>query len=174
MKIQTYQENILALLKGNPLIASTEDDYFLKLKKSSSLRILKEIVIWWRLYQLEQYCPLTTTLLKKGGIFESTVNNFYEQYNVSSYIEELGLSFLDFLIQIQSGDFKSIAAFESAMIQTKKGNKNVFLIEWENDPQEVLAFILYHQPMEKRMEQKKFITKVAAHLPSFFETKEIL
>lgn len=172
MNLASYQKQILQLLKSTdpPL---TEDSYLLQVYQSKELALVQEIVLWWRAYQLEQYCKLTTTLLKKQHQFEEQVTNFYRQQDVSSYIEQLSDTFLSFVIQSDDGLLRSVASFEQALIRVKKGDTSVYEVNWPYEPYAVLGYLLHGTYPNWEQTAGNYQTFISHKLPhSFYAVRE--
>lgn len=172
MNLRSYQKQILQLLKEIDA-PPVEDAYFLKVHQSRELAMVQEIVLWWRAYQLEQYCVLTTTLLKKQQQFEAQVASFYRQQDVSSYIEQLSDAFLSFVSQSDDALLCSVASFERTLIRVKKGDPAIYEVDWQYEPYAVLDYLLHDSNPDWEQIAGKYHTLVSYKIQhNFFVTGE--
>lgn len=169
MKTEIFQKNIKALIKEDKILETANSHYFHFLRNSASLNLIREIAVWWRAFQLEKYCPLTAGILKSADKYEQVVEKFYSKNNVSSFIEEAGNSFLQFVSE--NSDRKeifSMASFELALFKVKNGDPNTYYINWEIDPYLLMHNILSGEKIPERNGEIYF-TKISKDIKGYFE-----
>lgn len=143
MNLASLQTNLCDLIKSRVPAGGLEDDYLKEISASGQLRLIQKIAFWWRMIQIEQYCQLTTTLLKKTGAFEKQLENFISANGFSYFRNEVGLQFLEYLIaEYQDTLAKSVAAFEFSLLQLKLGEPVEACINWKFEPYAVIESLL--------------------------------
>lgn len=165
---------MLGLIKSTYEPDEQDAVYLRELRTSRELSLVKEICIWWRCFQIENYCPLTSGWLKQQNLFESCVEEYYQNMNVPSYIEQAGMVFLGYVLShIADLLAHSIAAFERAMIQVKRGNMDEYIISWDYEPYAILYSLLYKIPYDKANTQGKYQVLVSYNIPNLFSVVKI-
>lgn len=173
MNLQHFQENIKGLLKETWLPTAVDDPYFKKIHQTRELAMVREIAIWWRAFQLENFCPITSRYLKRSQTFEALVAHYYQTHNVSPFIEEAGIDFLSFSLKSQSDKMlHAIAQFEQAMIKVRKGSSQTFQCLWDKNPYEVLAAIFEEKPLPEKEKNIRYEITIAATIPHYFQVQE--
>ena len=143
MNLKAYQLNIRQLLKGKWNTNQKEDSYFQALHQSNELAIVKEIALWWRAFQMEQNCPLSSGLLKQRQKYNQAIEAFYSNNNVSPYVEAAANQFLQFLEEWSKEDIVRIMiAFEKAYINVKMGSNETYTFYWNINPYDLLHYAL--------------------------------
>lgn len=167
MDLKTLQTKYLDLIKSGVKTETENDEYFVKLYKSKNLEILYDIVHFWRTQAIEEYCPVTSALLKKLYMFDEKIKNFYRTNKYSNYIEEFGRTFLSYTGNDSNKMAAFIAEFELAMINVKNGSEKDHYLETNYDIYELFNFILSDAefPCEK---DKGFLIKVSVSLENYF------
>jgi hypothetical protein len=137
--------------------------------------MVKEIAVWWRAYQIQTYCPMTSQYLKMKAIFDDWVTIFYVQNNISAFIEDAGIQFLDFLsTQTSDKTLCSLSAFESALLKVKKGSIKSFEIHWFCNPNTLIYQLLKDTKTKVENYQiPQFKTIVSAHYTFLYEVVKI-
>ena len=174
MDIRTLQTKIRDFLKM-PVPSPAPDDppYIHQLARSEELTLAREIAHWWRAYQIEQFCPLTATWLQLQDQLDEKVTRFYENTNVSAFIEQASADFLDFLPADADSITRSIARFEKALIEVRRGEKKEYEIEWNMNPYMVLDALLERRKPDLETGQGRYVTAVSSQNPEFFNVYKI-
>lgn len=133
------QAGIRDLIKNRNAAAHMGDPYLKEVASSSGFAMLQEIAIWWRAFQLSSYCVFTGKLLKKLGLFDEMVKNFFFERAVSPYIETAGDSFLVSLATHENPLVATMARFERAVLLVKKGSHEEYHVVWDRDPDQLMA-----------------------------------
>ena len=133
-----HQRAMLALMKGRPVPPSA-DAYHARIAPSRELALLREIAVWWRLLTIEGACPSAARLLKRLGIFDSSVERFYRDENVSPYIERASEHFLRHTAGHDDPLVRATIAFETALFRIRRREAGPFTIDWDRNPENVLA-----------------------------------
>lgn len=169
MELRQLQQGIFQTLKSpeNP----TNDSYLREVANSDGLQILREIVLWWRALQMEQFCILSSVYLKRHNQFDQTIQGFYHSTNVSAFIEEAGLEFFNFLSTGKDPILSALAQFERALILVKKGSKEETITKWPCDPQALLTGIMHQQVLPKIDLSTGYQTRVSARIPGMFQVE---
>ena len=146
MELEEQQRALLGLIKKRAVTLG-QDEYLRRIAQSDELLLAREIAVWWRALGIERNCPQTSLLLKKLGRFEPVVEAFYCRCSTSPYMEEMGRQFLTEL----SGDadplLAAMARFELAIQRFAAGEDGEFVIEWDRDPNQVLAALRDNGPL---------------------------
>jgi len=174
MNISKFQQHIKYLIKEQGSSDTLSDPYFKKLEQSPELSMVREIAIWWRLYQLENFCPISSRLLKRQGQYEDLVEAYYLNHSVSPFIEQAGLAFLSFTItKFPATLIAQIAAFEKALITTRKGSDQSYETIWNVNPYEVLSAILQEETLPKPISKKQYKLTVSIAVENYFKVEII-
>jgi len=142
MDLTSHQRKLLGLIKSTYEGSNDEDPYIRKITRSTNLEVIREIAAWWRALNIERYCVLTTSLLKRWGIFESAIEEFAINQDTSRFIERLGTQFLEEMGRHENHLISCVARFELALIRVKGGDTRKYVIEWQHDPNVVLDNLL--------------------------------
>lgn len=174
MNLQEFQSKLLGFIKSTYEPTPQDPAYLRQLRTSKELDLVKEICIWWRCFQIESYCPLTSGWLKRRGVFEIWVQQYYQNTNVPPYIELAGISFLGYVqFHITDPVTYSIAAFEQAIIQVKRGDLREHSISWDCDPYAILDSLLHKVPYERETAEQRYKVTVAHGIPGLFSVTSI-
>jgi hypothetical protein len=133
-----YQRNLRDLIKGRAG-PPPGDRHLAEVAQSPGLTLIREIAVWWRTLAVEGYCPWSTRLLKRLGIFQQSVQEFYRGQNVSSYVEKAGEQFLLELSGHPHPVVAALARFELAILKVKQGDTAEYTVEWDRNPDAVFA-----------------------------------
>lgn len=170
MELGTLQRNLKNLLKGNDTLVPRGTDVYLdQVANAPGLEILREIALWWRTFQIEQFCIFTAAYLRLQGCFDGHVQLFYADTNVSSFIEEAGLSFLRFMACDKDPTIAALANFEYALIQAKKGDQKETTVVWPCNPLALLQDILNQQNLPAEQGYRRYLTHISPKIPHLFE-----
>jgi len=175
MDIRTLQEIQQRLIKSPRFCAQPDSHpYERDLAQSPSLAVVRDIARWWRAYQLELYCLITSGLLQVQGDFDAAVADFFESTpNVPAWIEEAGNAFLAFIARRPDPVAASLAQFEAAMIAAKQGElPAATVINWGVHPYEVLRSAL-SQKIPQQYTAGRFQTLVSSNIEGYFTVFEM-
>lgn len=131
-QLEVYQRGLLDLVKerGTP----PNDPYLRKVASSRELAMIREIAIWWRKFQLESQCRLTSRLLKRLDCFDETVVSYFNNNQTSPFVEELTDDFLSSLRKHPDCLIRTISQFELALLRARAGVDEHFEILWDRHP----------------------------------------
>jgi hypothetical protein len=133
-----YQRNLRDLIKGRSG-PPPGDRHLAEVAGSPGLTLIREIAVWWRTLAVEGSCPWTTRLLKRLGIFQERVNDFYREQNVSPYVEKAGEQFLLELSAHSHPVVSALARFELALLKVRQGDTREYVVDWDRNPDAVFA-----------------------------------
>jgi hypothetical protein len=143
MNLASLQTNLCDLIKSRVPANGLTDDYLKKVSESNQLRLIQKIAFWWRMIQVEEYCRLSTTLLKKTGEFDRQLQNFITAKDFSYFRDEVGLQFLEYLVANNPDSLtRSVAAFELSLLHLKLGEPVETYIDWKFEPYAVIDGLL--------------------------------
>lgn len=143
MNLASLQTSLCDLIKSRVPANGPIDDYLKEVSDSNQLRLIQKIAFWWRMIQIERYCRLTTTLLKKTGAFDRQLENFISEKDFSYFRDEVGLQFLEYLIAANPDSLTiSVAAFELSLLKLKLGEPVESFIDWKFEPYAVIDGLL--------------------------------
>jgi hypothetical protein len=147
MDLAAHQRQMLQLLQFSFANLECSDAYVQRLAGSEDLAIVREIILWWRLFDLETYCALTTSILKQRGNFECELRAFLGRTQFTRLRDKLRAAFLT-AMSIHSDDLvASVARFELALIKVKEGDQDQYQVDWGCDPRPVIKSLLKRQPL---------------------------
>jgi hypothetical protein len=169
MDLATLQRQLRDLLISSTSPEADVAPYIRTVAGSEQLALMQEITAWWRAYDLERYCTLTTALLKQLGIFETTVQTFVRQQRPSPFIEVFGATFLEMMSTHGEPRIATIARFESALIRVHQSDPTTYVITWQDEPYTFIQNLLTQRPINENGAQGVYQTIVASHLPQGFE-----
>ena len=168
MDLSEHQRKLLGMIKGTYHPTGADEPYLQALTGSDSLSLVREIATWWRIYDLERYCALTSRLLKQRRVYETTVDRFVKTHAISPYINELGEAFLQDLSDSEDGLLAELAAFELALTRVKRGSPNTYTLLWQHDPTALLTSLVNETPVQDGAPQGDYRVTVSAGLPGMF------
>jgi len=135
-ELETYQRGLLDLVKKRGPAPS--DPYLRHVAASRELRIVQEIAVWWRLFQIEAQCHFTSLLLKRLGCFHDTVISYFNENHTSPFVEELSRGFLESLRTHDHALVRMVARFEFAFLEVRSGSSERYEILWDRHPDRLL------------------------------------
>jgi hypothetical protein len=150
MNLETYQRGLQRLITHG---YSTSDDsaYLQGLVGTSRLAVAKEVVCFWRAYELERFCILTAGLLKSMGRFENDIERFISTEKFSPFIEEAGLQFLRFMASDNDLTVAALAQTEIAFHDTRTNIDEEKAVDWPCNPEPVLLAIINRNDISPEM-----------------------
>jgi hypothetical protein len=132
MRLEVHQRGLLDLVKSRGM--PPEDPYLRRVAGSAELAIVREIAIWWRVFQLEAQCRFTSRLLKRLGCFGEIVTSYFNNNRTSPFVEELSHDFLSSLCMHFDPLIRATAQFEDAFLKARAGSTEHFEILWDRHP----------------------------------------
>jgi len=131
-QLELQQRGLLDLVKSRG--ASQDDPYLQLVADSRELAMVREIAVWWRVFQLEAQCRFTPRLLKRLGCFDALVTAYFNNHATSPFIEELSRDFLSSLRIHHDPLIRAVSQFELAFLETRAGSAEAFEILWDRHP----------------------------------------
>jgi hypothetical protein len=135
-QLELQQRGLLNLIKNRA--APPEDAYLRRVANSCELAMVREIAVWWRVFQIEDQCRFTSRLLKSCGCFEDVVMTYFDNHRTSPFIEELSRDFLKSLRDHHDSLIRAVSAFELALLKVRSGSAECFEVVWDRNPQNVM------------------------------------
>jgi hypothetical protein len=167
MNLAEHQRKLFSMIKDNYIPQPEDEAYFQALVNSNYLERVREIVTWWRIFDLERYCVLTVRLLKQLGEYESRVDRFVKTHTLSPFVNELCEAFLQDLGSNSDDHLLSeVALFELALARVKHGDLSTYTIEWEHNPADVLTCLVKDIPIEVGVAPGRYRVTVKGGKPS--------
>jgi hypothetical protein len=130
--LELYQRGLLDLVKKRGI--TPEDPYLRRVAESRALVVVREIAVWWRVFQIEAQCPFTSRLLKHLRCFHEVVTSYFNRNRTSPFVEELSRDFLRSLRTHDPQLIRTIARFEYALLEVHAGCAEGFEIVWDRHP----------------------------------------
>jgi hypothetical protein len=173
MNYAEHQRKLLAMIKGTYSTSTADDPYLRRVADSEGLAIAREVATFWRIYDMERYCVLTSRLLKARGVYEETVDAYVRTHALSAFINEVGESFLLSLAEGADSMLAEVARFELALTRVKRGDPASYTLEWEHDPARVLACLVQEIPIEPVDAAGRARVVVSAGIPGGFRIEPL-
>lgn len=136
MTLEEHQRGVLDLIKHRS--PAPTDPYLCAVAESTGLCAVRRIALFWRTLQLEAQCRLTSSLLRRLGVFEELVASYYSSSDTSPYSEVFTRDFLDWLGEHPEPLVQAVSSFELAMFQISLGACTAAETVWDRDPDRVL------------------------------------
>jgi hypothetical protein len=133
--LEIYQRGLLDLLKQRG--PAPVDAYLCRVAESRELAMLRDIAMWWRVFQLEAQCRFTARLLRRMGCFDESVLSYFNGNSTSPFVEELSRGFLRSLSTHPDPLVRSTSHFEYALSQVLASSSESFAILWDRNPDSV-------------------------------------
>jgi hypothetical protein len=156
------QDSMLRLIKDRP--TNTRDSYLKLVKDSGELVAIREIAIWWRTYHLERSCVHTARLMRRLGLFEKAVAEFYARTAASPFAEEVGRQFAAAMSGHANPLVASMAQFEAALLHVRHGSATRYGIEWDRNPNAVFRALDQHTELPASEAPSRYYVEVAAKI----------
>ena len=131
MDLECYQRGLLDLLKERGIGC---EDYLRGVAGTREIAVVREIAVWWRVFQLEAQCPFTARLLKRRGCFQELVASHFNNNFTSPFVEELSRGFVLSLRFHDDPLIASVAQFEYAWLEVRDCSARVFEVLWDRHP----------------------------------------
>ena len=164
LDLAALQTGLRGLIKRDG--APPRAPYLRLVEQSEELQIVRDIVLWWRLYGLGTTAPFTTALLRQRGTLETRISAFLARRVLSPFYEAQLQEFLDF---IATGDDleRAVASYELALYRVQCGDPREYTVEWFQDPAEVLTAVVAGRPPES-CRSGRYRTIVSSVIPNKF------
>lgn len=130
--LETHQRGLLDLVKNRRLLQT--DPYLRRVENGPEIAIVREIAIWWRTFQIETQCPLVARVLKRYGLFNQTVTQYFDSNRTSPFVEELTHHFLTSLSEHTDPFLRSVSRFEHALLRARAGSEETKVILFDRNP----------------------------------------
>jgi hypothetical protein len=150
MTLAQLQRTLAALIKGTHQPSPADPPYIAMVAGSAHLEMVREVVSWWRAFDVTRFCVLTSTLLRQAGLFDEAFDAFVRKGRVSPFVETAGASFLEEMSTHPDSLVRSVARFELALVRIKAGDRGDHVIEWEYDPEIVLNAVLNGRSFDRQ------------------------
>jgi|HubBroStandDraft_2_1064218.scaffolds.fasta_scaffold289278_1 hypothetical protein len=131
-RLELYQRGLLDLVKKRGV--APEDPYLRHVAESRALVVVREIAVWWRVFQIEAQCRFTSRLLKQLRCFHEVVTSYFNSNRTSPFVEELSRDFLNSLRKHDLPLIRTVAQFEYAFLEVRAGCAENFEIVWDRHP----------------------------------------
>jgi hypothetical protein len=142
MTLAHLQRTLACLIKGTHEPCPADPPYIAMIAQSPHLEIVREVVSWWRAFDVARFCTLTSTLLRHEGLFDEALDAFVRKGPVSPFVETAGTRFLEDMSTHPDSLVRSVARFELAVLRIKSGDRGDHVVDWEYDPGTVLDAIV--------------------------------
>jgi len=166
--LPTHQRTLLKLIKGRTNDC-VEDLYLSAVAHSRELAVIREIAVWWRAFQIQTCCPLTSKLLQRLDMFDRTVELFFSNTATSPFVEQLSADFLQYLLNDAHPLVPELASFEFAVQRAKSGDEQERFVTWDRNPYGVLYAITNGNPLPDAEPGRTYLTRISAELPNLVE-----
>jgi hypothetical protein len=166
--LRSQQRALLGLIKGR-VDGCPTDPYVAAVARSPELAMLREIAIWWRAYQIQRSCPLSSGLLHRLQEFDHNVEAFFCSRPTSPFVEQLSADFLAYLADGSNHLVATVASFEAGLIDAKIGREREHVIEWDRNPDGVLRAIAEGAAIPDPEPGFTYTTRISAALPHLVE-----
>ena len=153
--LEQFQRGLLDLIKSRPVPG---DPYLERAAASREIEILREIAVWWRVFQIEAQCHFTSRMLKRLGCFHETVALYFSINRTSPFVEELSRDFLRWVHLHHDPFVRLVADFELALLEVRAGSSEQFQVRWDRHPD------LFFQSLESGAEFPAAETDCLYHL----------
>jgi len=164
-----YQKTMLSLIKGRAGALETmpvmTDQHLIELARSRGLGLLREVAVWWRGFAVESACPWTARLLKKLGSFQSCVEAFYREQNVSPYVEKAGEQFLFKMSASPEPLVFAMARLELGLMRVRQGSPDEYLVEWDRNPELVFQALRSGSELPAEEPGTRYCTYISRDIP---------
>jgi hypothetical protein len=162
MNLELLQTNLSALIKSRDTTAA-DDPYLREVEASPNLRLVKKIAFWWRKVQIEQFCVLTTNLLRWNGTFQNYLESFITNNGYSAFREEVGFQFLEYLRSRELDSItRSVVQFEEAILKKRLGHDIDVRIPWDYEPYSVISGLLHNTFSENAFQTGRYDVSVSS------------
>lgn len=165
--LEYRQRGLLNLIKGRG--ADGRDLYLDRVAHCRELAMLREIAVWWRKLHVASQCRFTARLLKRLGIFDTMLSQYFNNNATSPYIEELGLSFLSALGTHVDAMIRAVSQFEWAFHKVRAGCGDRFEISWDRHPAVFLCALAGDDELPGAEDGVLYRMKIGGDIPGLLE-----
>lgn len=142
MELALLQRTLQALIKGTCRVTEDSPSYIRTVAASGHLAMVRDVVQWWRAFQVSRFCVLTSSVLQRQARFDSVVAAYLRERCFSPFIDEFGVDFLDWIASDPDRLVQSVAQFELTLLELKRGAGEGRTVQWDRDPEQVLDALL--------------------------------
>jgi hypothetical protein len=174
LPLAELQQKLLGLIKNSYVPSPEDDQYFHQVAQSPNLQLIKEIALWWRQNHLERYCFFTSRFLKATGQMEITTAGYYQANNHSSFIEEIGPHFLQWLVGHTIGLTHVIARFELGMMAINQEEVYEDEIIWPCDPLPVIHALIQGNLSAESIQSGHYRMTISDKIIGAFDVEETI
>jgi hypothetical protein len=148
LNLESLQTGLLKLIKDRP--STLTDPYLRDVASADALVLVREISASWKMISLEQYAPLTTSLLQLKGYLGAQLATLIEEPNLSPFHSDLRDRFLSAAARHPDPLVEAVACFERAMVGVADANlESEVVLDWPVDPYPIFGALLAgRQPPE--------------------------
>lgn len=131
--------------------------------------MLREIILSWRVYDIEHHCRLTASLLKKRGRLHDVVAAFAATPNLSPFPDRLSETFLQQMSEDDDLLTSCVARLELYFRRVKRGDHGEYTIDWPCDPHTLIANLVQEGPLLPLAGDKPQRMTIARGLPGMVQ-----
>lgn len=173
VELVSLQRQLLGLLKATYQVSETDTAYIRAVAQSPRLKVMQDIIEWWRTFSIEQYSFLTVPLLKRRNLFQESLRKLVVTHPVSPFREAMGMSFLREMSSHQDALISAVAQFELAFILVKQGDADEYVIDWQHEPYQVLASLLSGTVLDDESIRGSYQTLLSSKIEGMFRVADI-
>jgi hypothetical protein len=165
--LEYHQKGLLDLIKGRS--PDKSDPYLERVAHCRELAMLREIAVWWRKLHLASQCRFTARLLKRLGVFDTLVSQYFDDNATSPYIEELSLGFLSTLGTHTDAMVRAVSQFEWAFHKVRARSVDLYEVCWDRHPAAFLCALAGDGELPAREDGVLYRMKIGGDIPGLFE-----
>lgn len=168
MELISLQRQLLGLMKSTYQVSETDTAYIRAVAQSPQLKVVQDIIEWWRMFSLAQYSFLTVPLLKRRNLFQESLRKLVALHPVSPFREVMGMSFLREMSSHHDALISAVSQFELAFILVKQGDAEEYVIDWQHEPYQVLASLLNGTVLDDESIRGSYQTFISSNIEGMF------
>jgi hypothetical protein len=165
--LEYHQKGLMDLVKGRKV--EGRDPYLEQVAQSRDLAMMREIAVWWRKLHIASQCRFTAKLLKRLGVFNSLVSQYFQNNASSPYIEELSLDFLSWLGTHADATVRAVSQFEWAFHKVRAGSADRFEVSWDRHPAIFLCSLAGDGELPEPEDGVLYRMRIGGDIPGLFE-----
>jgi hypothetical protein len=165
--LEYHQKGLLNLIKGRG--ADRNDPYLERVAHCREMAMLREIAVWWRKLHVGSQCRFTARLLKRLGIFDTLVLQYFNNNATSPYIEELSLGFLSSLGTHADAVVRAVSQFEWAFHKLRAGSGDRYEVYWDRHPAKFLCALAGDGELPGLEDGVFYRMTIGGDIPGLFE-----
>lgn len=131
--------------------------------------MLREIILAWRLFDIQRHCRLTASLLKELGGFEDAVKTFAGTPNLSPFPDKLAEVFLQKMSEHADPLVGCVAKFELFLTKVRLGDPGEYAIDWPTDPRNVIASLMQDGPLSSLTTTGRYQMQISQRYPGLVQ-----